>query len=129
MLDISFIKENRAVVEAAIKNKKRGPIDLVALIKLADERKELRGKIDEINRQRNEAASARDIEVGRRLKEELAQIEATFDAVEKQLVPLLLSIPNIPSPDTPVADDEKGNNVLRQVGGKGRFGDYSIGPR
>ena len=128
MLDIAFIKENRAVVEAAIQNKKRGPIDLVALIKLADERKELRGKIDEINRKRNEAASARDIEKGRRLKEELAQVEAAYETVEKQLVPLLLSIPNIPSPDTPVADDEKGNKVLRQVGEKRRFGNYSPKP-
>ena len=128
MLDIAFIKENRSVVEAAIQNKKRGPIDLVALIKLADERKELRGKIDEINRKRNEAASARDIEKGRRLKEELAQVEAAYETVEKQLVPLLLSIPNIPSPDTPVADDEKGNKVLRQVGEKRRFGNYSPKP-
>ena len=128
MLDIAFIKENRSVVEAAIQNKKRGPIDLVALIKLADERKELRGKIDEINRKRNEAASARDIEAGRRLKEELAALEEKYVEVEKKLVPLLLAIPNIPSPDTPVADDEKGNKVLRQVGEKRRFGNYSPKP-
>ncbi len=128
MLDIGFIKENRAVVEAAIKNKKRAPIDLDVLLKLSDERKEIRKNSDEINRKRNEAAAARDIETGKRLKEELAESEARFEAVEKQLVPLLLLIPNIPSPDTPIAEDEKGNKVLRQVGEKRHFGHYSPKP-
>ncbi|OGG44620.1 serine--tRNA ligase [Candidatus Kaiserbacteria bacterium RIFCSPHIGHO2_01_FULL_48_10] len=124
MLDIAFIKENRAVVEAALKNKKRS-VDLDALIELADDRKVLRGKIDEVNRQRNEAAKARNIEAGKQLKEELAILEAQSEVVEKKLVPLLLAVPNIPSPDTPIADDEKGNKVIRQVGEKRHFGNYS----
>ncbi len=122
MLDIKFIKDNPDIVRAAITNKKGKPIDLDEVVKLSDERKSLAQKIDEINRKRNEAASARDIEAGKKLKEEHAALEGKHADVEKKLVTLLLKIPNIPSPDTPVGEDERANKVLRQVGEKRNFG-------
>ena len=124
MLDIKFIKENPDIVRAAILNKKGKPVDIDEVLKLSDERKELRQKMDDISRQRNVAQAGRDIEAGKKLKEELAAVEAKHAEVEKQLVALLLKIPNIPSPDTPVAEDESGNKVLRQVGEKRNFGSY-----
>lgn len=125
MLDIKFIRDNPDIVRAAITNKKGNPVDIDALLQLDDERKALRQKIDEVNRQRNEAASARNIEEGKRLKEELQSLEATHTEKEKELVALLLQIPNIPSPDTPIGLDESENKILRQVGEKRHFGPFS----
>lgn len=125
MIDIKFIRDNPDIVRAAIQNKKGKPVDIDELLRLNDERKELRQKIDEINRQRNEAASKRDIEAGKRLKEELASLEASHADVEKQFVALMILIPNIPSPDTPIGVDESENKVLREVGEKRSFGSYS----
>lgn len=122
MLDIKFIRENREVVEAAIKNKKvKDEINLDELIELHDKKSELRTKLDELNAQRNEAAKAQNIEEGKRLKEEAAKLEDEFNAIEKDFINIMLKIPNIPSPDTPVAEDESGNVVLRQVGEKPQF--------
>ncbi|TAJ14001.1 serine--tRNA ligase [Patescibacteria group bacterium] len=125
MIDIKFIRDNPDIVRSAIQNKKGKPVDIDELLRLNDERKELRQKIDEINRQRNEAASKRDIEGGKRLKEELAALEATHLDVEKRFVALMILIPNIPSPDTPIGADESENKILREVGEKRSFGSYS----
>lgn len=125
MIDIKFIRDNPDIVRAAIQNKKSKPVDVDELLKLHESRKEIKQKIDEVNQKRNQAAAARDIEAGKKLKEELQALEAEHTALEKDLVALLIKIPNIPSPDTPVGADEKENKVLRQVGEKRAFGSYS----
>jgi seryl-tRNA synthetase len=121
MLDITFIRENPDIVRAAIKNKNKGDIDLDKLLSLADERKKMATEIAELNRRRNEAAAARDAEAGRKLKEELKAAEERYQTLEKELMPILLKIPNIPSADTPVGPDESGNVVVREVGEKRQF--------
>lgn len=125
MLDIKFIHDNPDIVRAAIVNKKGKPVDIDEVLKLHEERKGVRQRIDEVNRKRNEAAASRDVETGKLLKEELQALEARHSVLEKDLVALLLKIPNIPSPDTPVGADEGENVVLREVGEKRSFGPFS----
>lgn len=120
MLDIQFIRENVDLVRAALKNKNR-EVDIDRALVLADERKKLAGEVTEINRKRNEAAAARDAEAGKRLKDELKSAEEKYQTLEKELVSLLIKIPNIPSADTPIAPDESGNQVLREWGEKPAF--------
>ncbi len=121
MLDITFIRENPDIVRAAIQNKRSEPVDIDVLLKYADERKNLSQKIDEVNRQRNEAQKKRDIEEGKRLKDEHTALEAQYTEVEKSYVALMLKLPNIPSPDTPVGLSEDENKTLRVVGEKATF--------
>ncbi|TAK58616.1 serine--tRNA ligase [Patescibacteria group bacterium] len=125
MLDIKFIQDNPDIVRAAIVNKKGKPVDIDEVLKLHEERKGVKQRIEEVNRKRNEAAATRDIETGKLLKEELQALEARHGALEKDLVALLLKIPNIPSPDTPIGASEDENVVLREVGEKRSFGPFS----
>ncbi len=120
MLDLQFIRENPDIVRAALKNKNR-EVDLDRLLRLAEERKAAAQEVSEINRKRNEAADARDAEAGRRLKDELKSAEERHATLEKELVALLIKVPNIPSADTPVGPDESGNQVARQWGSKPQF--------
>ena len=62
-MDIKFIRENRDIVESAIKNKNR-EINLDDLIELSDRRKALKQEVDGVNQKRNEAAKSRDVEAG-----------------------------------------------------------------
>jgi len=132
MLDITFIRENPDIVRAAIKNKNRGDIDLDRLLTLADERKKLAGEISDLNQQKNanakkfgpsldEAAKAEILAEGTRVKESIAAAEEKYQTLEKELVALLVLLPNIPSADTPVGPDESGNKVIRQWGEKKIF--------
>jgi seryl-tRNA synthetase len=121
MLDLQFIRENPDLVKAAIKNKNKEGIDLDRLLILADERKKVAGQVSEINRQRNEAQQNRDGELGKKLKDDLKAAEEQYAAVEKELVSILVKIPNIPSADTPIGPDESGNVVAREWGAKRQF--------
>ena len=121
MLDVTFIRENPDIIRAALKNKNREGVDIDQLLALADERKKLAGDIGELNRKRNEAQANRDAETGKRLKEEGKNLEEKYQAVEKELVSLLIKIPNIPSADTPIGPDESGNKIISQWGEKPQF--------
>jgi len=121
MLDIKFIKENRDIVEKAIKDKQVEPVDIDELLRLYEERKALRQQLDEINTDRNIAAKEQNIEEGKLLKEKAGTLEPKLQETEKAFVALMLKIPNIPSPDTPVGSDESANKVLRQWGETTKF--------
>ncbi len=121
MLDITFIRENPDIVRAALKNKNREGVDLDRLLALAEERKKISTEISDINKKRNEAQAARDAEAGKNLKEELKAAEEKYQTLEKELVSLLIKIPNIPSADTPVGADESANKVARSWGEKKSF--------
>ncbi len=121
MLDITFIRENPDIIRAALKNKNREGVDLDRILVLADDRKKLAGEVSDIQRKRNEAAASRDAEAGKRLKDELKAAEEKYQGVEKELVPLLIKVPNIPSVDTPIGPDESGNKVIREWGEKPTF--------
>jgi seryl-tRNA synthetase len=132
MLDITFIRENPDIVRAAIKNKNRDGIDLDRILVLADDRKKLAGEISDLNQQKNanakkfgphldEAAKAAVLAEGTRIKEATAEAEEKYQMLEKELVSLLVKIPNIPSADTPVGPDESGNKIIREWGEKPNF--------
>lgn len=120
MLDIKFIKDNKDIVAGAIKNKNR-EINLDELLALGEERKNLRTKIDDINQKRNEAARARNIEGGTELKKQIESLEAEFKDLDRKYLALMLKIPNIYSPDTPIGPDESHNKVIRSWGEKPQF--------
>src|SRR6185503_4304893 len=132
MLDITFIRENPDIVRAAIKNKNRDGIDLDRALSLADERKAMAGRISELNAQKNanakkfgpgmdDASKAAIQAEGARIKNEIAKAAEQYAALEKELVSILIQVPNIPSADTPVGPDESGNRIARQWGEKKNF--------
>ena len=121
MLDINFIKDNREVVEAAIKNKNRGEVDLGRIFTLYDNLKALRTEVDELNAKKNQAAAARDVEAGKAVKADLQQKEGELRKTETEFKELMLLVPNVPGPDTPIGPDESGNQVVRTWGKKPEF--------
>lgn len=130
MLDIHFIRDNIDVVKDAVV-KKGADVDIDALLKLDDERKairqELDGKKSEQNRRSNEIVRAEGlektklIEAMQHLKTGMAEAETRYQELLKQWTKLLLSVPNVPSPDTPVGPDESGNVVVRKWGEPTKF--------
>jgi seryl-tRNA synthetase len=122
MLDIKFIKENRELVENAIKNKKvKQEIDLDKLLELSDKKNDLQKQLEDLNQKRNQAAKEQDIEKGKQYKQEASEIESQLQEIDKEYLQIMIAIPNIPSADTPVGEDESGNQVVRQWGEKPQF--------
>lgn len=120
MIDPKLLRDNPELVKAACKNKNVA-IDVDQIVALDSRRREIQGNIDEINRERKEAAAAKDIEKGKALKAASTEVEQALTDLEAELIPLLYKIPNMPSEDTPVGKDESENVVLRQWGDKPSF--------
>lgn len=121
MLDIKFIAEHPDIVKKAIHDKQTEPVNVDHLLALYAERKKLRQELDDVNAARNRAAKEQDVAEGKRLKEEAARLESALEAIEKEYIPLLLKIPNVPSADTPVGADESANSIMRSWGEPRKF--------
>ena len=116
MLDIRFIRDNQQIVQAAITNKKGARVDLKKLLALDAEAQDLRREIDQLNRERNLASKDKNVDKGKKLKDQLDKLETNYRKAVTQLNEMLEQVPNIPSSDTPVGQDETGNKVLRTWG-------------
>lgn len=115
MIDPKLLRERPDYVKDVCRVK-NAAVDIDLVLSLDAKRRDLSGKLDEVNRQRKEAAGTKDVEAGKRLKQEASLLEKEVAAVEEQLNPLLLKIPNPPSADTPVGKDDAENVVLRKWG-------------
>ena len=131
MIDIKFIRENKDIVEAGAK-KKHVDIDIDALITLDDERLKLLKEIEElrtevnkvslnISRNQDPALKLQIIEEMRIVKEDLKNKEEKLKNLIHEWQKIMLTIPNIPSVDTPLGEDENSNQVVRTWGEKPNF--------
>lgn len=130
MLDIHFIRENADLVKAGAK-KKKVEVDIDRLLQLDEERKQLRRQMDERKAEQNRASQSISLASGeekeklleamRHVKEGFNEIEAKFTMLTEEWTKLMLSVPNIPSPDTPEGKDESENIVAREWGVKPVF--------
>jgi seryl-tRNA synthetase len=131
MLDIKFIRENIDVVRDAVE-KKGVRIDLDHLIKLDDERLRLVRETDDMRAKQNvvsaEVANLGDIPERaamiaqmRDLKENLKALEESLKTVMTEWEGLMLLVPNIPNPTSPVGRDDADNVVIRSWGEKPQF--------
>lgn len=112
MLDINYIKENLDKVKKSIEARKAG-IDLDELFKLDDNRRELIAKVDALRAKRNEAAKNKDIETGKRIKEELGGLEKDLSETEEKWQDLMLQVPNILLDEVPIGDASQ-NKIIRK---------------
>lgn len=114
MLDINYIKENQDKVKKSVEARK-AQVDLDKLLKLDDLRRELISKVDELRAKKNEAAKTKDIEAGKKIKQELAGLEKQLDQVEKEWNKLMFQVPNILMDEVPIGD-ATANKVIRKEG-------------
>ena len=112
MLDIKFIREHPEIVAKAAKNK-NVKVDVGRIIELDEQRRSKQGELDTLNHTKKELAKARDIDGGKKNKQETAKLESELKTVETELNELLYKIPNIPTDDTPVGNDESENQIIK----------------
>ena len=128
MLDIKFIIENKDLVKEGLKKKgyNETDINIDALIELhlnvnklktstqnlAEEKNRLSNSIKSASPETRPEIIAKSKALGEELKveqEKLATLQADFDNI-------MWRMPNLPSEQSPVADSEEGNVVIKKVG-------------
>ncbi len=113
MLDINFIREHKAEVERAIREK-RYKISLDDILKTDEKRRETLKEVETLRKEKNEIASKMKgkkpsedlIKRGKEIKTELASLEKTLSEQEKTLNVSLKSVPNIIFDDVPLGGEE-----------------------
>jgi seryl-tRNA synthetase len=131
MLDIKWIRDNPAALDAALKRRGAEP-QASALIALDERRRAIVQKAQEMQSRRNAASKEIGIAMGQKnselaekLKAEVAEIKTSLPAAEEEerrlsteLTDALSRIPNIPGDDVPNGKDEHDNIEKRRSGQK-----------
>jgi seryl-tRNA synthetase len=130
MLSLQFIRDNSDTVEAAIAAK-NAHVNLPRLLELDAETREIKTRIDELRRQRNEisgsfksAPAEERPALGARAKalgSEASEAEASLAGLQAELDGLMLRLPGIPWEGAPVGPDESANVVIRTEGTPRQF--------
>lgn len=128
MLDIKFIRENQEKIKIAIKNKNIN-LDLDKLLRLDGERRGVETEIGELRAARNKLAAelktsrptAEQIAQGKEYKEKIAKLEQKSAEINEQYLELMMKVPTIPSPDTPVGRDDRDNVEIYKWGKPTKF--------
>jgi hypothetical protein len=127
MLDLKFIRENIAEVEAGAR-KKGAPIDLSIfpvlddqrreLLKQSEELKALRNRVsDEISQAKKKGADATaKITEMREVGERIKTLDEELKTVEAQLYQLQIRIPNLPHASVPAGKSAEDNVVVKSWG-------------
>lgn len=119
MLDIKFIRSHADQVKEAIKNKNLD-LSLDKLLELDRERTKLMQEVEELLSMKNSlndlirsAESKKEkkeaIEKGKEIKEKLEVKEPELAAVKERFEDLMVKVPNVVSPDTPVGKSDEDN--------------------
>lgn len=115
MLDIKFIRENPDLVRQSSKNKNSDPHKVDEVIKLDQQYRDLLTQVETLRAQRNQLTKD-DIKAGKKIKEELKNLEPKLKEIEEELNLVMHQIPNIPFDDVPVGKDESENVEIRKWG-------------
>ncbi len=120
MLDIKFIRENKAKVEKAAKDKGI-TVDFEHLLEIDAKYRDLFQKVQKLREERNANSASikgkptdEQIEAGKKLKVSLEKEEAALVALEEELNQWLFKIPNPSKDDVKVGKDDKENDVVRK---------------
>ena len=125
MLDIKFIREHANEVKMNIQHK-RMAVDVDELLRLDDVRLKLLREVEDLRRERNEVAEKMKtakpderpvfIMRGKEIKDEIAKKDAEMEETEKKWHVLLLQVPNMTHPASPIGASDADNKQLKVVG-------------
>lgn len=133
MLDLKLIRENPALVQELLDRRTPGAYDLQKILELDERSRELETSRSQIQARSNEIGKligqkmqskadpkAPEIQAlrteGNQLKEQLAAQGDTEKEIKSAIESLLLTLPNLPNPQTPVGKDETANVEIKRWG-------------
>ncbi|HJT76344.1 MAG TPA: serine--tRNA ligase, partial [Gemmataceae bacterium] len=131
MLDVQFLRDHADDVKANCANR-NVPCDVDRVLRLDDERKHLVHEAQTLQQRANEVSKQipreKDagkkqglIEEGRKLREQVAAVEARRKQAEDERDAVLRTIPNMTHPEAPVGKTAEANRVISKWGEPTRF--------
>lgn len=132
MLDMKFIRDNKDIVNKAIKD--RGlELDIEGLLSLDQNRRQLLTEVEKLRHQKKVASE----QIGSLLKEKkdasaqiqevktqsqkIKELDTKVDDINQKIGEIMLNIPNIPHNSVPIGSGREANKIVREGGEIPRF--------
>lgn len=108
MLEIKFIRDNQELIKANCQNR-RVQVDIDALLAADDQRRKLIQRLETMRALRNQTSKGKptteEIQKMRAIGDEVKAAEQALDACEQQYHALMLAVPNLTHPGTPIGGE------------------------
>lgn len=133
MHDIECIRKNPAEFNEAMKNRGLKEFSVKEILEIDCEKRSLTTKLQDLNRQRNEITEEikklkmsknpceEQIELSKNITNEIESISLKEQIATDKLANALLNLPNIPTKDVPIGQDESYNVEVRKHREKRQF--------
>ncbi|MDP3729309.1 MAG: serine--tRNA ligase [bacterium] len=118
MLDINLIRQEPERIKKGIAAKRADPSLVDTFLSYDEKWRTLTKQFDDLRAEQKKVSGAKDIEAGKRLKDEMKKLEADLRDIEKMRIETLHQMPNLPLASVPVGKDESENKVIAEVGKK-----------
>lgn len=128
MLDIKFILENKDAVKknCELRNIK---VDIDRLLELDEKRRKMIGEIEKLKEKKNDINEKMKsteekkalIEEGKGIKEQLEKLMPDFQETEKSWKKMVIKVPNMSHPDSPIGKDDNENKEIERYGEPPKF--------
>ena len=109
MLDIKFIRENKELIKENCKNR-HVALDVDLLLKLDEERRGAQREVEGLRARRKSKSKAKpseeDIAMLRKVGDDIAALEKKMEEADNKYRELLLKVPNLTHPETPVGGED-----------------------
>lgn len=120
MLDIKLIRENPDQVKAGVAAKGYPTENIDKVIELDKKHRQLLVDVESLRAKRN-LVTQDQISEGKKIKQQLKELEPELEKSEKEVTELLWQIPNLPLPPTPKGKSEADNPEVRRWGEPTKF--------
>jgi seryl-tRNA synthetase len=121
MIDVSLLRENPEKIKEGIKKKKADPALVDEFLRFDGDWRKAVVELETLRGAQKKAASEKNIEEGKRLKEQLKGLEEKVKLAEDERRTVWAKIPNPPLDWVVVGQSEADNSTLREVGKKPQF--------
>src|SRR3989339_961276 len=123
MLDIKFIRENTDAIKQNCRNR-NVKVDVDFLLELDERRRNFQQQIDALRAERNHVSKGKpsEDEIGhmREVGEKIKQFEEQLEKTQIEYNELLLRVPNLTHPDSPIGGEEN-FKIIEERGKKSTF--------
>jgi seryl-tRNA synthetase len=128
MLDIKFIRENKEAVKKNCELRKI-QCDVDRLLELDEKRRKLIAEIGDLKEKKNKLNDAiknagekeKIISEGKKIKEDLDKLDPDLDEIEKEYKKIIIMVPNMTHPDSPIGKDDSENKEIERYGEPPKF--------
>lgn len=132
MLDINLIRTEPDTVRRALQLRQMDPSPVDEILALDIRRRTILQEAEtlkaerntaskEISQMKDQASRQEKIDAMRRLGEQVTAMDEELKFVEEKLQSILMTIPNLPGPETPIGKDESENVVVKVIGEQRKF--------